>query len=84
MTPTLSTVLTVDVQSAVQDFYPGLSPDNVETIASKIVNNWDYSSIYDTIQEEIEQYCFFNKIDLEGKDGVEESYDDITDPYGGY
>ena len=65
--------LTVDVKHSVQDFYPGLSSDEVELLSKNIVDNWDYSHIYTTMLEDLQGYATFNNIDLEGKDGVEAS-----------
>ena len=65
--------LTVDVKHSVQDFYPGLSSDEVELLSKNIVDNWDYSDTYTELLENIRSYATFNKIDLEGKDGVETS-----------
>ena len=47
--------ITVDVTSAVQDFYPGLSTEQIDYMAEIITNRFDYSQIYDNIQEEIEE-----------------------------
>ena len=63
--------LTVDVKHSVESFYPGLSSDEVELLSKTITDNWDYSDIYNTMLEDIHSYATFNKIDLEGKDGVE-------------
>ncbi len=65
------TKIKVDVLSSVKDFYPGLSVDDAELIAQEIVNNWDYSEIYNTIADDISHYADANDIELEGKDGVE-------------
>ena len=64
--------ITVDVTSAVKDFYPGLSTEQVNYMAEIIANRFDYSQIYDNIQEEIEAIASRKGISLEGKDGVEE------------
>ena len=61
----------VNVLSAVNDFYPGLSIDDAELIASEITSNWDYSEIYNGIADDISHYADSNDIELEGKDGVE-------------
>ena len=50
--------ITVDVTSAVKDFYPGLSREQVDYMAEIITNRFDYSPIYDTIQEEIEAIAY--------------------------
>ena len=63
--------LTVDVKHSVESIYPGLTSDEVEFLSKTIVDNWDYSDIYTTMLEDIQSYATFNKIDLEGKDGVE-------------
>ena len=62
----------IDVLDAVQDFYPGLSDDDAKKIAKKIVGQWDYSSIYNDIADQIEHDANELGIDLEGKDGVNE------------
>tara|TARA_B100000427_G_scaffold170760_1_gene141992 strand:+ start:124 stop:333 length:210 start_codon:yes stop_codon:yes gene_type:complete len=61
----------VDVTSAVRDFYPALSNSEIDLLAKKVFENWDYSEIYNTLLEDIYTYAQFNSIDLDGKDGVE-------------
>ena len=68
----MSHTITIDVFQAVQDFYPGLSIKDVESISTKIVRQWDYSNIYDDIAEQIEHDANELGIELEGKDGVNE------------
>ena len=65
--------LTVDVKHSVETFYPGLTSEQVEFLSKTIVDNCYYSYIYTTMLEDIQSYGTFNKIDLEGKDGVESS-----------
>ena len=65
--------LTVDVKHSIETFYPGLTSEQVEFLSKTISDNWDYSDIYNTMLEDIKSYATFNKIDLEGKDGVETS-----------
>ena len=67
--------ITVNVTSAVKDFYPGLSTEQVNYMAEIIANRFDYSQIYDNIQEEIEAIASRKGISLEGKDGVNEVED---------
>jgi len=67
----MSHKIEVNVLSAVQDFYPGLSIDDAELIASEITSNWDYSEIYNQIQDDILWYVQKHDIDITGKDGVE-------------
>ena len=62
--------ITVNVTSAVEDFYPGLSDEQTMYISELIAKRWDYSDIYDTIREEIEEIAYRKGIELEGKDGV--------------
>ena len=62
----------VDVTSAVQDFYPGLSDSDADLLAKSISENWDYSSMFNTLSDRIEEYAQFNNIDLTQKDGVYE------------
>ena len=64
--------ITVNVTSAVKDFYPGLSTEQVDYMAEIIANRFDYSQIYDNIQEDIEEIAYRKGIELEGKDGVTE------------
>ena len=69
--------ISVDVLSAVQDFYPGLSIEDAILITQEITSNWDYSEIYNEIQDNITWYANSHGIDLEGKDGVEEETDNV-------
>ena len=62
----------IDVTSAVQDFYPGLSDSDVDLLAKSISENWDYSSMFNTLSDRIGEYAQFNNIDLYQKDGVYE------------
>ena len=56
--------LTVDVISAVEDFYPGLNDNQVQTIAAEIVSNFDYSTVYNQIQDDIKWYAEKEQINL--------------------
>ena len=60
--------LNVDVLSAVEDFYPGLNDNQVQTIAAQIVRNFDYSTVYNQIQDDIEYYAQEEVINLIDKD----------------
>ena len=62
----------VDVTSAVQDFYPALSDSEVDLIAKNISENWDYSTMYQDVYDNIRYCATFNNIDLTQKDGVYE------------
>ena len=63
----------VDLTEAIEDIYPGLSIQEVETIAKDIHDSWDYSSIYDEVVEQIESVADNNQIELDGKDGIQTS-----------
>lgn len=62
--------IVVDVLSTVKDFYPGLTQIEYELLTENIVNEWDYSFIYDTIADKIEECARLNNIILDDKDGV--------------
>ena len=66
----------VDVLEAVQDFYPGLSEEDATQIAESIVDKWDYTQMYDSINDDISWYADSFLIDLEGKDGYIEDEPD--------
>ena len=67
----------IDVLQAVKDFYPGLSIDDAELIASEITLNWDYSEIYNEIQDNIISVVQERDIDITGKDGVTEESNNV-------
>ena len=76
----------VDLTEAIEDIYPGLSIQEVETIAKDIHDSWDYSSIYDDVVEQIDVVANNHSIALEGKDGIQtqQEYTPENDPYGGH
>jgi len=65
-------IIMVDVTSAVEDFYPGLTQKQKDLLTEKIFNNFDYSGIYNQIHDDLDHYAYSEKIQLEGKDGVTE------------
>ena len=67
--------ITVNVTSAVKDFYPGLTTKQTDYIARSITKGYDYASLYDEIYEQINEIACTEGIELEGKDGVNESED---------
>ena len=67
--------ITVNVTSAVKDFYPGLTTKQTDYIAQSITKRYDYSSIYDTIHDEITEIAYRKGIDLEDKDEPQVSPD---------
>ena len=73
----MSYKIEVNVLSAVQDFYPGLSIEDAILITQEITSNWDYSEIYNEIQDNITWYANSHNIDLKGKDGVKEESDNV-------
>jgi len=68
----MSHKIEVNVLSAVQDFYPGLSIEDATLITQEITSKWDYSEIYNQIQDDILWYVQEHKIDITGKDGATE------------
>ena len=62
--------LSIDLNSTVEDFYPGLSESDAKLIASEIYNIWDYSSQYQLIADKIDEMAETLGIDLDNKDGV--------------
>ena len=64
----MSHKIKVDVKSAIEDFYPGLTVEQVNYMADIIHARFDYSSIYDTIHDEITEIAYKKGIDLEDKD----------------
>ena len=64
----MSHKIKVDVKSAIEDFYPGLTVEQVNYMADIIHARFDYSSIYDTIHDEITEIAYRKGIDLTDKD----------------
>ena len=64
----MSHKIKVDVKSAIEDFYPGLTVEQVNYMADIIHARFDYSSIYDTIHDEITEIAYKKGIDLTDKD----------------
>tara|TARA_R100000008_G_scaffold53241_1_gene32282 strand:- start:283 stop:498 length:216 start_codon:yes stop_codon:yes gene_type:complete len=58
----------VDLKESIEDIYPGLHSDEVESIAKGIHDNWDYSTIYDEVIDQIEVIADEQQINLDGKD----------------
>ena len=69
--------ISVDVLEAVNDFYPGLALDDAKQIAESIVDNWDYSNMFNGIADDISWYADSHDIELEGKDGITEEENNI-------
>ena len=64
----MSHKIKVDVKSAIEDFYPRLTVEQVNYMADLIYQRFDYSSIYDTIHDEITEIAYRKGIDLTDKD----------------
>ena len=60
--------ISADVLSSVEDFYPGLNDNEAQTLAAEIVNNFDYSVVYNQILHDLEWYAQEQGIELEDKD----------------
>ena len=71
----MSHKIKVDVKSAIEDFYPGLTVEQVNYMADIIHASFDYSSIYDTIHDEITEIAYRKGIDLTDKDEPQVSPD---------
>ena len=71
----MSHKIKVDVKSAIEDFYPRLTVEQVNYMADIIHARFDYSSIYDTIHDEITEIAYRKGIDLEDKDEPQVSPD---------
>ena len=64
----MSHKIKVDVKSAIEDIYPRLTVEQVNYMADIIHARFDYSSIYDTIHDEITEIAYRKGIDLTDKD----------------
>jgi len=60
--------ISADVLSSVEDFYPGLNDNEAQTLAAEIVNNFDYSVVYNQILHDLEWYAKEQGIELIDKD----------------
>ena len=60
--------ISVDVLSAVEDFYPGLNDNEVQSIAAEIVRNYDYSILYNEIHSDLQSAAESLNIELKDKD----------------
>ena len=61
-------VVSVNVNQAVEDFYPLLDKTQANLVAEYVNQRFDYSVIYDTIHDEITEIAYRKGIDLEDKD----------------
>ena len=71
----MSHKIKVDVKSAIEECYPGLTVEQGNYMADIIHTRFDYSSIYDTIHDEITEIAYRKGIDLEDKDEPQVSPD---------
>ncbi len=58
-------MLTVDVKAYLDDLYENLSEDKRQEFARLIVEHFDYSAIYDRLDEEVFYLCNLNNINIE-------------------
>ena len=63
-------IITINLNDVVRQFYPGLSEDEVATIASKINEYFDYDSMYSDFYDLIPELARKSFISTEGKEGV--------------
>ena len=63
-------IITINLNEVVRQFYPGLSEDEVSTIASKMDEYFDYASMYTNFYEYIPEIARKSFINVDGKEGV--------------
>ena len=63
-------IITINLNEVVRQFYPGLSEDEVSTIASKMDEYFDYDSMYTNFYEYIPEIARKSFINVDGKEGV--------------
>lgn len=63
-------IITINLNEVVRQFYPGLSEDEVSTIASKMDEYFDYDSMYTNFYEYIPEIARKSFINVHGKEGV--------------
>lgn len=63
-------IITINLNEVVRQFYPGLSEDEVSTIASKMDEYFDYDSMYTNFYEYIPEIARKSFINVNGKEGV--------------
>jgi len=63
-------IITINLNEVVRQFYPGLTEDEVSTIASKMDEYFDYDSMYTNFYEYIPEIARKSFISTEGKEGV--------------
>ena len=75
MPPFLLSIMTnfikLDINEHLQSKYPNLPPDQIDLIASDVVNRWDYSELIDTVDFKCKQTAYYANIEL-----GEESYNE--------
>tara|TARA_R100000008_G_scaffold43383_1_gene25135 strand:+ start:190 stop:501 length:312 start_codon:yes stop_codon:yes gene_type:complete len=73
----MSHTIKVNVTEAVRDFYPGLSHEQTQYFSELIHARFDYSQIYDYINDQIGEIAYVEGIELTGKDGVSEDTNEL-------
>ena len=63
-------IITINLNEVVRQFYPGLTEDEVSTIASKMDEYFDYDSMYKKIYEYKPEIARKSFINVDGKEGV--------------
>ncbi len=63
-------IITINLNEVVRQFYPGLTEDEVSTIASKMDDYFDYDSMYTNFYEYIPEIARKSFINVDGKEGV--------------
>ena len=63
-------LLSINITETVEQFYPKLTPDEIELIANDIKEKWEYAAMFTEMREHIKEYCCFARIDLTNKDSI--------------
>ena len=63
-------IITINLNEVVRQFYPGLTEDEVSTIASKMDEYFDYDSMNTNFYEYIPEIARKSFINVDGKEGV--------------
>ena len=63
-------IITINLNEVVRQFYPGLPEDEVSTIASKMDEYFDFDSMYTNFYEYIPEIARKSFINVDGKEGV--------------
>ena len=60
----MTNFIKLDINEHLQSKYPNLPPDQIDLIASDVVNRWDYSELIDTVDFKCKQTAYYANIEL--------------------